>query len=145
MSMPTSVSATPSTMRRVAARAHAIADLHVDALRLAAEMIARDRGRNRQVILITDGEPSAFCRDGGLCVDYPPTEEIFEETLKEATRLTRKGIVINTFMLDNQPLLVEFVERMTGINKGRAFFTTPKKLGEYLLVDYLARRRRMVN
>ena len=116
-----------------------------DALRLAAELTARDRGRNRQVILITDGEPSAFCRDGGLCVDYPPTEEIFEETLKEATRLTRKGIVINTFMLDNQPLLVEFVERMTAINRGRAFFTTPKKLGEYLLVDYLARRRRMVN
>jgi uncharacterized protein with von Willebrand factor type A (vWA) domain len=115
-----------------------------DGLRLAEELISRERGRNRQVLLITDGEPSAFCRDDNLCVDYPPTEEVFVETLKEASRLTRKGVVINTFMLDDRPPLVRFVERMTALNKGRAFLSTPQKLGEYLLVDYLTRSRRVI-
>jgi uncharacterized protein with von Willebrand factor type A (vWA) domain len=116
-----------------------------DGLRLSEKLISRDRGRNRQIIIITDGEPTAFCRDGDLYVDYPPTPEIFLETMKEVTRLTRKGIVINTFMLDDSPLLVEFVEQMTRTNKGRAFYSAPHKLGEYLLVDYLARRRRLIN
>ncbi len=116
-----------------------------DGFRLAEKLIARDRGRNRQIILITDGEPTAFCADGDLHVDYPPTEEIFHETMKEVARLTRKGIVINTFMLDDKPLLVEFVEQMSRLNRGRAFFSTPDKLGEYLLVDYLARRKSMIN
>jgi uncharacterized protein with von Willebrand factor type A (vWA) domain len=116
-----------------------------DGLRLSEKLISRDRGRNRQIIIITDGEPTAFCREGDLHVDYPPTPEIFLETMKEVTRLTRKGIVINTFMLDDRPLLVEFVEQMTRTNKGRAFYSTPHKLGEYLLVDYLARRRRLIN
>jgi uncharacterized protein with von Willebrand factor type A (vWA) domain len=116
-----------------------------DGLRLADEIISRERGRNRQIIIITDGEPTAFCRDGDLYVDYPPTPEIFFETMKEVTRLTRKGIVINTFMLDERPQLVDFVEQMTRVNKGRAFFSTPHRLGEYLLVDYLARRRRLIN
>ncbi len=116
-----------------------------DGLRLAGELVCRDRGKNRQIILITDGEPSAFCRDDKLHVGYPPTEEIFGETLREATRLTRKGVVINTFMLDEQPPLVRFVEEMTAINRGRAFFSVPERLGEYLLVDYLARRRRAAN
>lgn len=115
-----------------------------DGLRLAEELISRERGRNRQVLLITDGEPSAFSRDGKLHIDYPPTEEIFAETIKEVIRLTRKGVVINTFMLDDQPPLVRFIERMTAINKGRAFFSTPQKLGEYLLVDYLTRSRRVI-
>lgn len=116
-----------------------------DGLRLAEKIISRERGRNRQIILITDGEPTAFCRDGDLYVDYPPTPEIFAETMKEVARLTRKGIVINTFMLDDRALLVDFVERMTKLNKGRAFFSTPHRLGEYLLLDYLARRRRLIN
>jgi len=116
-----------------------------DGFSLAEKLILRDRAKNRQILLITDGEPTAFCKDGDLYVDYPPTPEIFTETLKEVVRLTRKGIVINTFMLDKQPLLVEFVEHMTEANKGRAFFSTPQQLGEYLLVDYISRRRRLIN
>jgi uncharacterized protein with von Willebrand factor type A (vWA) domain len=116
-----------------------------DGFRLAEELISRDRARNRQIILITDGEPTAFCRDGDLFVDYPPSPEMFQETMKEVVRLTRRRIVINTFMLDSQPHLVEFVEQMTTVNKGRAFFSSPQKLGEYLLIDYLARRRRLIN
>lgn len=116
-----------------------------DGFRLAEKLIARDRGRSRQIILITDGEPTAYCTGGDLHVDYPPTEEIFRETMKEVARLTRKGIVINTFMLDDKPLLVEFVNQMSRLNRGRAFFSTPDRLGEYLLVDYLARRKSMIN
>ncbi len=116
-----------------------------DGLRLAEMLISRDRAKNRQIIMITDGEPTAFCRDGDLYVDYPPTPEIFQETMNEVVRLTRRGIVINTFMLESQPPLVKFVEQMTQVNKGRAFFSTPQKLGEYLLVDYLDRRRRLIN
>jgi uncharacterized protein with von Willebrand factor type A (vWA) domain len=116
-----------------------------DGLRMAERLISRDHGKNRQIMLITDGEPTAFCRDGDLFVDYPPTPEIFEETIKEVTRLTRKGIVINVFMLDEKPSLVAFVERLTRINKGRVFFSSPQRLGEYLLVDFVARRRRLIS
>ena len=67
-----------------------------------------------------------------------------EETLKEAERSTRKGITINTFMLDDSPVLKGFVDKMTRINRGRAFYTTPDRLGEYLLVDYVAHRRKKI-
>jgi uncharacterized protein with von Willebrand factor type A (vWA) domain len=116
-----------------------------DGFRLAERLISRYNCKNRQIILITDGEPTAYCRNGDLYVDYPPTPEIFVETMKEVVRLTRKGIVINTFMLDSRPGLIEFVERMTRTNKGRAFFSSPHTLGEYLLVDYLSHRRRVIN
>src|SRR5439155_21993794 len=65
-----------------------------------------------------------------------------QETLKEVERVTRRGIVINTFMLDDSPSLRAFVEGMTRINKGRALYTRPDRLGEYLLVDYLAKKRK---
>jgi uncharacterized protein with von Willebrand factor type A (vWA) domain len=116
-----------------------------DGLRLAEKLISRDHGKNRQIMLITDGEPTAFCKGDELFVDYPPTPEIFTETIREVVRLTRKGIVINIFMLDEKPALVEFVEEITRINKGRAFFSSPQKLGEYLLVDFVSRRRRLIN
>ncbi|MEA2624462.1 MAG: hypothetical protein QOD06_507, partial [Candidatus Binatota bacterium] len=64
------------------------------------------------------------------------------ETLKEVERVTRRGVVINTFMLDDSPALRGFVEQITRINKGRAFYTRPDHLGEYLLVDYLTRKRK---
>jgi uncharacterized protein with von Willebrand factor type A (vWA) domain len=66
------------------------------------------------------------------------------ETLKEVERVTRRGIVINTFMLDDSPSLRAFVERMTRINKGRALYTRPDRLGQYLLVDYLAKKKKRV-
>ena len=66
------------------------------------------------------------------------------ETLKEVERLTRLGITINTFMLDDSPGLRAFVERMTRINRGRALYSRPDRLGEYLLVDYLGKKRKKV-
>ncbi len=67
-----------------------------------------------------------------------------QETLKEVERVTRMGITINTFMLDDSPSLRAFVERMTRINRGRALYTRPDRLGEYLLVDYLGRKRKKI-
>jgi uncharacterized protein with von Willebrand factor type A (vWA) domain len=67
-----------------------------------------------------------------------------DETLKEVQRCTRDGITINTFMLERSPWLTAFVEQMTRINRGRAFFATPERLGEYVVVDYVAGRRRRV-
>ena len=63
------------------------------------------------------------------------------ETLKTVRRVTRAGITINSFMLDDAPELVGFVERMTQINKGRAFYTSPTRLGSFLMVDYISRRK----
>ena len=65
----------------------------------------------------------------------------WNETLKQVKRVTRMGVTINTFMLDDAPELVGFVEHMTKINKGRAFYTSPHQLGSFLMVDYLSQRR----
>jgi uncharacterized protein with von Willebrand factor type A (vWA) domain len=67
-----------------------------------------------------------------------------QETLREVERVTHQGITINTFMLDDSPSLRAFVERMTRINKGRALYTRPDHLGQYLLVDYLAKKKKRV-
>ncbi|MCZ6547341.1 MAG: VWA domain-containing protein, partial [Deltaproteobacteria bacterium] len=96
-----------------------------------------------------DGQPTAYCRQGSLYWEWPLSlggisKRAAEETQKEAERVTRKGITINTFMLDDSPVLKEFIEEMTHLNKGRAFFTRPDRLGEYLLVDYLAHIRKRV-
>jgi len=72
---------------------------------------------------------------------YPPVSETIEATLREVLRCTRAGIRINTFMLGATPALKGFVERISEINRGRAFFTTPENLGDYVLVDFIEQRR----
>ncbi|MEK7334806.1 MAG: VWA domain-containing protein, partial [Candidatus Binatota bacterium] len=118
-----------------------------DGLHLAAELLERRPSQNQQMIVITDGQPTAYCRQGRLYCEWPLSfggisQRAAEETLKEAERVTRKGITINTFMLDDSPVLRTFVDEMTRINRGRAFYTRPDHLGEYLLVDYVSRRRK---
>ena len=120
-----------------------------DGLRLASELLAKHPSRNQHIIVITDGQPTAYFSRGRLYCEWPLSfggisVKAAAETLKEVERATRRGIVINTFMLDDSPSLRAFVERMTRINKGRALFTRPDHLGEYLLVDYLGRRRKKV-
>jgi uncharacterized protein with von Willebrand factor type A (vWA) domain len=120
-----------------------------DALRKAAAILARHPSTNRQIILITDGQPTAYFHGGRLFCEWPLSFggisiRAAQETLREVERVTRQGIVINTFMLDDSPTLRAFVDRMTRINKGRAFYTRPDRLGEYLLVDYVAKKRRRV-
>ena len=109
---------------------------------LARRMLAHQSG-TRQIIMITDGEPTAHITDGQVFFHYPPVQETIDKTLAEVHRCTREGIRINTFMLDASSGLRRFVERMTQMNRGRAFFTTPETLGDYVLVDFVEQKRRM--
>ena len=94
--------------------------------------------------MITDGEPTAHIENGHPFFSYPPSARTIQETLKEVKRCTQEGIVINTFMLETSHYLLDFVDQLTRINKGRALYTTPDQLGEYVIVDYLTHRRRRV-
>jgi uncharacterized protein with von Willebrand factor type A (vWA) domain len=116
------------------------------ALLLARQLLARQSG-TKQVLMVTDGEPTAhLLPGGGVDFHYPPTPETLEATLAEVLRCTVEGIRINTFLLDATKSLQAFVERLAGINRGRVFLTTPDTLGSYVLLDFLeekkSRRRR---
>jgi uncharacterized protein with von Willebrand factor type A (vWA) domain len=113
-------------------------------LQVAAHILARQRSANQQVILITDGEPTAHIRDNKICLEYPPSQRTLLETLKEVKRCTRHGITINTFMLGQDYYMERFVNELTRINRGRAFFTSPENIGDYILVDYLTNRRKKI-
>jgi uncharacterized protein with von Willebrand factor type A (vWA) domain len=109
---------------------------------LSRRMLAKQSG-TKQIIMITDGEPTAHLVGGGPDVffHYPPVRETVEATLTEVARCTREGIKINTFMLDATGYLKDFVERLTRLNRGRAMFTTPENLGDYVLVDFIEHKR----
>ncbi len=111
---------------------------------LSRQLLGRQKGGNKQVIMITDGEPTAHMEGLEADFSYPPTRRTFEETLKEVQRCTREGITINTFMLEQSRMLTQFIEQLTRINKGRAFFASPDRLGEYILVDYVRNKRRAI-
>jgi uncharacterized protein with von Willebrand factor type A (vWA) domain len=120
-----------------------------DGLRLASELLSRHPSNNQHIIIITDGQPTAYFQRGRLFCEWPLSfggisMRAAQETLREVERVTRRGITINTFMLDDSPSLRAFVERMTRINKGRALYTRPDRLGQYLLVDYLTKKRKRV-
>jgi uncharacterized protein with von Willebrand factor type A (vWA) domain len=111
---------------------------------LARQRLARHAGGTKQILMVTDGEPTAHLEGGMADFSYPPTRRTIEETLKEVQRCTREGITINTFMLERSRWLMSFVDDMARINRGRAFFAAPERLGEYVVVDYVASRRRTV-
>ncbi len=113
-------------------------------LMLARRILARQRGGNRQIVVITDGEPTAHFENGQVEFSYPPTRRTIQETLREVQRCTRDGITINTFMLERSRALAEFVALVTRLNRGRAFYATPEHLGEYVLVDFVSGRTRGV-
>jgi uncharacterized protein with von Willebrand factor type A (vWA) domain len=115
------------------------------ALMLGRQLLARSKARNKQMIVITDGEPTTHLEGGHPMFNYPPTYRTIQETLREVIRCTRDGVIINTFMLESGYYLTDFVGQMTRINKGRAFFATPDSLGEYILVDYVANKRKKVS
>jgi uncharacterized protein with von Willebrand factor type A (vWA) domain len=111
------------------------------AMVLARKMLAGKSGR-KQIIMITDGEPTAHIQPNGEpFFDYPPAPITIEMTLREVQHCTKAGVRINTFMLEDNYYLREFVERMMKMNRGRAFFTTPETLGDYVLVDFMEQRR----
>ncbi len=108
---------------------------------LARTLLARESG-TKQIIMITDGEPTAHITpDGQPFFSYPPVRETVEATLREVMRCTKAGIRINTFGLGADGSLRAFIEQMTRINRGRAFFTTPEDLGDYVLVDFMEGKR----
>jgi uncharacterized protein with von Willebrand factor type A (vWA) domain len=113
-------------------------------LMLARRILGRQRGGDRQIVVITDGEPTAHFENGQVEFSYPPTRRTIQETLREVQRCTRDGITINTFMLERSRALAEFVALVTRMNRGRAFYATPERLGEYVLVDFVSNRTRGV-
>ena len=118
-----------------------------EGLMLAERLIQKNPSASPQVLVITDGQPTAYFDGGELRVEWPMgfggvSPHAIAETMKQVRRITRKGITINTFMLDDSPELVGFVEHMTQVNRGRAFFTSPTQLGSFLMVDYLKGRKR---
>jgi uncharacterized protein with von Willebrand factor type A (vWA) domain len=111
------------------------------AMMLARQLLARQSG-TKQIIMITDGEPTAHIQaNGQVYFNYPPVRETVDATLQEVMRCTKAGIRINTFMLDANGALKSFIERLTAMNRGRAFFTTPENLGDYVLVDFIEHKK----
>ncbi|HLW45288.1 MAG TPA: VWA domain-containing protein, partial [Acidimicrobiales bacterium] len=111
------------------------------ALLTARTMLAHQHG-TKQIIVVTDGEPTAHIEpDGEVQFNYPPVPETLRRTMAEVVRCTRAGITINVFALDIERTQFPFVEQIARVNGGRTFSTTPETLGSYVLVDFLRHRR----
>jgi uncharacterized protein with von Willebrand factor type A (vWA) domain len=96
--------------------------------------------------MITDGKPSALNEGGKLYTNsFGLDMKIVNRTLEEAERCRRARIPITTFMLATDPMLVDFVDQLSRINRGRAFYSSPERLGEYILADYIRNRRKFVH
>ncbi len=111
---------------------------------LARQLLARHHGVNKQIIMITDGGPTVWLEDGEWQFGYPPNPFAEQQTLLEVQRCTREGIIINTFMLEDDRWMVAFVNQLSAINHGRTFYADKNNLGEYLLVDYLNSKRKFI-
>ncbi|MCY3685779.1 MAG: VWA domain-containing protein [Chloroflexi bacterium] len=115
------------------------------ALLIAQQLLAKHKVGTRQIIMITDGEPTAHLEQGRSYFAYPPSPITIRETLKEVRHCTKKDIVINVFMLDRSYYLKEFVDRVARINGGRVFYSQPDELGEYVLHDFVTHRRKTLS
>lgn len=115
------------------------------ALLIAQQLLAKHKVGTRQIIMITDGEPTAHLEQGRSYFAYPPSPITIRETLKEVRQCTKKDIVINVFMLDRSYYLKEFVDRVARINGGRVFYSQPDELGEYVLHDFVTHRRKTLS
>jgi Ca-activated chloride channel family protein len=101
----------------------------------------------KQIVMITDGKPSALTLEDGRIYKnaFGLDPLVVSETLEEVSRCKRANIMINTFMLASDPGLVDFVHKVSQMCRGKAYFTTPENLGEYLLMDYLQRKMRTIH
>ena len=118
-----------------------------EGLRLAQRILARQRKDMRQIILITDGKPSALTLDDGRIYTnaFGLDPLVVSETLKEVVNCRRAGIMINTFMLASDYGLVHFVQKVSELCRGKAYFTTPYTLGQYLLMDFMEKKVRTIH
>ena len=115
-------------------------------LELAQNILRRRKHNNKQIFMITDGKPSALHENGRLYTNsFGLDMKIVNRTLEEADRCRRAGITITTFMLATDGMLVDFVDQLSRINRGRAFYSSPERLGEYILADYIRNRRKYVH
>jgi Ca-activated chloride channel family protein len=117
-----------------------------DGLILAQRLLAQEKKDMKQIVMITDGKPSAMTLEDGRIYKnaFGLDPMVIAKTLEEVGRCKRAGILINTFMLANDFHLVNFVRKVSEICRGKAYFTSPYNLGEYLLMDYLNRKTRVV-
>jgi Ca-activated chloride channel family protein len=118
-----------------------------DGLILAQRILAQEKKDMKQIIMITDGKPSALTLDDGRMYRnaFGLDPLVISRTLEEVSRCKRQGILINTFMLASDYGLVNFVQKVTQLCHGKAYFTTPFNLGQYLLMDYMNRKTRTIH
>ena len=118
-----------------------------EGLRLARKILKRQNKEMKQIVMITDGKPSAITLPGGKLYRnaYGLDPLVLGETLREVGSCRRHGIQVNTFMLARDPELVAFVQRVSAMTRGKAYFTTPHTIGRYVLLDYQSRRTKLVN
>jgi uncharacterized protein with von Willebrand factor type A (vWA) domain len=114
------------------------------ALWLARRLLAHEANASKQIMLVTDGEPTAHIENGQVSAKYPPTERTRLMTLAEVRNCTEDGITINAFIFEGAEFTEEFINGLARINRGRVFFTNAQSLGRYVLMDYVARRSRVV-
>lgn len=118
-----------------------------EGLRVAQRVLARQRKDMKQIVMITDGKPSALTLPDGRIYKNPYGLDplVVSETLEEVARCKRSNVMINTFMLAQDLELVRFVHKVSEMCRGKAYFTTPDRLGEYLLMDYMQRKSRTIH
>ena len=118
-----------------------------EGLRLAQRILARQRKDMKQIVMITDGKPSALTREDGRIYknSFGLDPVVVRETIREVAACRRSGIMINTFMLARDYELVSFVKKVTEICRGKAYFTTPYTLGQYLLLDYMQNKVKTIH
>src|SRR3989338_8220645 len=118
-----------------------------EGLRLARRVLERQHKDMRQIIMITDGKPSALTLEDGRIYKnaFGLDPLVVSQTLEEVAKCKRAGILINTFMLASDYGLVKFVQKVTELCRGKAYFTTPYNLGQYLLMDYMNRKTRTIH
>ena len=118
-----------------------------EGLRVAQRVLARQRKDMKQIVMITDGKPSALTLADGRIYKNPYGLDplVVSETLEEVARCKRSNVMINTFMLANDYGLVQFVHKVSEMCRGKAYFTTPATLGQYLLMDYMQRKSKTIH
>jgi Ca-activated chloride channel family protein len=118
-----------------------------DGLILAQRLLQREKKDMKQIVMITDGKPSALTLEDGRTYRnaFGLDPLVISRTLEEVNRCKKQGIIINTFMLASDYGLVNFVQKVTELCRGKAYFTTPNTLGQYLLMDYMNRKTRTVH
>ncbi len=112
------------------------------AFHLAGRLLAQHPRATRQVIMVTDGEPTAHLEGERSMFSWPPIPKTIRLTLAEASRLSRAGVTLNVFMLEDSPGLIRFMERLAELTRGRIFLMDEREIGEFVVRDYVARRQR---